>query len=110
MALIVGGTLGALIRFSLASAWPQPQQILISTTLTAAVAFMIAGYLVATGFKSVVHYLLFGLCASAASLSAWAILTIDQTMRLSLAFLLLVPAAAIAGLVCGLAVARAVAR
>ncbi|MGQ9409797.1 chromosome condensation protein CrcB [Mycolicibacterium gilvum] len=109
-ALIVGGTAGALIRYAVATAWPNPQQMLVSTTLTAAVAFMVAGYLLATGMKCALHYLVFGVCVSAASLSAWAILTIDQPMRLSLAFLILTPVAAIIGLLCGLAVARAVAR
>lgn len=84
--------------------------MLLSTSVTAAVAFMVAGFLLARGLKTSLHYLILGLCASAASLSAWAVLTIDQPMRLSLAFLVLTPAAAMAGLLCGLAVARAIAR
>ena len=82
----------------------------MSTTVTTAVAFMVAGYLLARGLTTSLQYLIFGLCASTASLSAWAALTIDQPMRLSLAFLVLTPAAATVGLLCGLAVARAVAR
>ena len=64
-ALIVGGTAGALIRYAVATAWPNPQQMLVSTTLTAAVAFMVAGYLLATGMKCALHYLVFGVCVSA---------------------------------------------
>lgn len=110
MALIVGGTAGALLRYALAITWPHPQQLLVSTVVTVGVAFMIAAYLLATNSTSLLANLILGLCASAASLSAWAVLTISQPMRLSLAFLVLTPAAAVGGLLCGLVVVRAVAR
>lgn len=87
-----------------------PQGLLISTTVTTALAFAVASFLVTTGLKSALHYLLFGVCASAASLSAWAVVTVDQPIRLSAAFLVATPASAVAGIACGLAVARAVAR
>lgn len=110
LALIVGGTVGALVRYALATTWPLPHQMLVSTILTVGLAFMVAVYLLATNSTSIVASLVLGVCASAASLSAWAILTISQPMRLSLAFLVLTPAAAVGGLLCGLVVARAVAR
>ncbi len=110
LALIVGGTVGALLRYALATTWPLPHQMLVSTVVTVGVAFMIAAYLLATNSTSLLANLILGLCASAASLSAWAVLTISQPMRLSLAFLVLTPAAAVGGLLCGLVVTRAVAR
>ena len=110
MALIVGGTAGALLRYALATTWPHPHQMLVSTVVTVGVAFTIAAFVLASGARNAAHYAVLGLCGSAASLSAWAILTISQPMKLSLAFLILTPAAAIAGLWCGLVVARALAR
>lgn len=110
LALIVGGTVGALLRFALATTWPHPHQVLVSTVLTVGVAFMIAALLLATNAASFLAYVVLGFCASAASLSAWAVLTISAPMKLSLAFLIGTPAAAIGGLLCGLVVARAVAR
>jgi hypothetical protein len=94
------------VRYALATTWPHPKEILLTTVLTVGVAFLISGYVLATGARSVWHFLVLGVCGSAASLSAYAVLTISQPMRLSLAFLILTPAAAIAGLLCGLAVSR----
>jgi fluoride exporter len=110
LALIAGGMVGALLRYALATTWPHPHQILVSTVLTSGVAFMIAAFLMASASISVLRDIVMGLCASAASLSAWAVLTISQPMRLSLAFLIGTPTAAVCGLMCGLAVARALAR
>lgn len=110
MALVLGGSAGALLRYALATTWPQPRDVLVTTVLTVGLASVVAGYLLATGPKSVLHFAALGLCGSAASLSAYAVLTISQPMRLSLAFLILTPAAAIGGLVCGLFAARVAAR
>lgn len=110
VALIVGGTVGALIRYATATAWPLPRHAFVSTTVTAAVAFMVAGFLVSAGLTSPLRTAVFGMCASAASLSAWAVLTISQPPKLSIAFLIGTPAAAVAGLLCGLLAARVVAR
>lgn len=110
VALVVGGTAGALLRYATATAWPQPKQLWVSTTVTAAVASAVAGFIVASGAMSTVRAAVFGLCASAASLSAWSVLTIGQPPKLSLAFLIGVPAAALAGLLCGLLAARVAAR
>ncbi|MFB1295248.1 chromosome condensation protein CrcB [Mycobacterium sp. pW049] len=110
MALIVGGTAGALLRYALATTWPHPHQVFVSTVLTVGVAFTIAVYLLAANSTSLFASLVLGVCASAASLSAWAVLTISAPMKLSLAFLILTPTAAVGGVLCGLAVARAVAR
>ncbi|TRW80477.1 chromosome condensation protein CrcB [Mycolicibacterium sp. 018/SC-01/001] len=110
VALVIGGTAGALLRYAVATSWPQPTQLWVSTTMTAAVAFAIAGFLVSSGITSAVRAAVFGVCASAASLSAWSVLTIKQPPTLSLAFLIGVPAAALAGLLCGLLAARVVAR
>lgn len=109
-ALIVGGTAGALLRYAAATAWPQPRATFASTTVTAAVAFLVAGFLMSVGVTSAVRAAVFGMCASAASLSAWAVLTISQPPRLSIAFLIGTPAAAVIGLLCGLSAARLVAR
>ncbi|MEW5808573.1 MAG: chromosome condensation protein CrcB [Actinomycetota bacterium] len=110
VALVVGGTAGALVRYATATAWPQPKQLWVSTTVTAALAFAVAGFIVASGVTSTVRAALFGLSASAASLSAWSVLTISQPPKLSIAFLIGVPAAALAGLLCGLLAARVAAR
>ncbi|OKH74699.1 chromosome condensation protein CrcB [Mycobacterium sp. SWH-M1] len=110
VALVIGGTAGALLRYAVATAWPQPKQLWVSTTVTAAVAFAVAGFIVASGAMSTARAALFGLCASAASLSAWSVLTISQPPTLSIAFLFGVPAAALAGLLCGLLAARVAAR
>lgn len=107
---MVGGTAGAVLRYATATAWPLPRQLLVSTTVTAAIAFAVAGFLVAGGVTSAVRAALFGMCASAASLSAWAVLTISQPPTLSIAFLIGTPAAAVAGMLCGLLAARVVAR
>lgn len=80
----------------------------MTTVVTVGLAFLISAFLLATGATSIVSFLVLGLCGSAASLSAYAVLTISQPMRLSLAFLIATPAAAIAGLVCGLAASRVV--
>ncbi len=66
--------------------------------LTVGLAFLIAAYVLASGPTTVLHYAVLGLCESAASLSAYAVLTIGASMRLSLAFLTLTPAAAISRL------------
>ncbi len=110
VALVVGGTAGALLRYATATAWPLPRQAFVSTTVTAAVAFMVAGFLVSVGVTSALRAVVFGMCASAASLSAWAVLTISQPPKLSIAFLIGTPAAAVVGLLCGLMAARVVAR
>ena len=109
-ALVVGGAFGAVLRFALAQAWPQPKQLLISTTVTVGLAFLVAAYLMAVGLTSALHSLAVGVCVSAASLSAYAVLTVSQPPKLSIAFLTLTQAAAIGGLLCGLAAARVVAR
>ncbi|MDW5612036.1 chromosome condensation protein CrcB [Mycolicibacterium sp. D5.8-2] len=109
-ALVIGGALGALIRYALAQAWPQPKQLLISTIVTVGLAFLVATYLMAVGVTSALHSVAVGVCASAASLSAYAVATVSQPPRLSIAFLTLTPAAAIGGLLCGLVAARLVAR
>lgn len=106
--LIVGGTAGALLRYALAKAWPEPHQVLISTGVTVGIAFAIATYLIATNSASLIANLILGLCASAASLSAWAVLTISQPITLSVAFLIVAPAAAVGGALFGLLFARAV--
>lgn len=107
VALILGGSIGAIIRYALATTWPHPHQMLMTTVLTVGLAFVVSGYLLATGPTSVLHHVLLGVCFSAASLSAYAVLTISAPMRLSLAFLIATPAAAIAGVMCGLLLARA---
>jgi fluoride exporter len=84
--------------------------MLVSTAVTALLAFAVAGFLIATGLSSAWRVAVVGICATAASLSAWAVLTISQPPKLSIAFLLGTPAAAIAGLLCGLLVARMAAR
>lgn len=94
----------------MATTWPHPREVLLTTVLTVGLAFMIAGFLLSTGPRSVLQFAVLGVCGSAASLSAYAVLTISQPMRLSLAFLILTPAAAIGGLMCGLLVARVAAR
>lgn len=109
-ALVVGGTIGALIRYGMATWWPLPHHVLISTTVTVGCSFLIASYLLAAGSFSATRSVVLGVCASAASMSAWAVLTISQPMKLSLEFLVGTPAAAVGGLICGLAVARAVSR
>lgn len=78
--------------------------------MTAAIAFAVAGFLVSTGLTSALRVAVFGMCASAASLSAWAVLTISQPPKLSIAFLIGTPAAAVVGLLCGLLAAGVVAR
>ncbi|MGQ9350952.1 chromosome condensation protein CrcB [Mycolicibacterium gilvum] len=110
MALVVGGTAGALVRYAVTTTWPSPREMLVSTVVTVFVAFLVAAYVLAYGPKSPFHFAVLGLCGSVASLSAWAVLTISTTMKISLAVLTLTPAAAMAGLVCGLLVARASAR
>ncbi|MBI5340268.1 MAG: chromosome condensation protein CrcB [Mycolicibacterium rufum] len=109
-ALVAGGTVGALVRYAMATAWPLPRHVFVSMTVTAAVAFMVAGFLVAVGLTSALRVAVFGACASAASLSAWAVLTISQPPKLSIAFLIGTPAAAVIGLLCGLLAARVVAQ
>lgn len=84
--------------------------MLVSTLMTVGIAFTIAAYLMATNTASFLANLILGFCASAASLSAWAVLTISAPMRLSLAFLIGTPVAAVCGVLCGLVVARAMAR
>ncbi|SRX80643.1 Putative fluoride ion transporter CrcB [Mycolicibacterium parafortuitum] len=106
----MGGTAGALVRYAMATTWPKPQDMLIPTLIAVGVAFFFAAYVLATGLRTSLHYLILGLCGGVASLSAWAVLTISTPMRLSLAFLTLTPVAAVTGLLCGLVVARAVAR
>lgn len=98
------------MRYAVATTWPRPTQLWASTTVTAAIAFAVAGFIVASGAMSTVRAVLFGLCASSASLSAWSVLTISQPPKLSLAFLIGVPAAALGGLLCGLLAARVAAR
>ena len=107
VALILGGSAGALLRYALTTTWPLPHEILVTTILTVALAFVVSGYLLATGPASALHFALLGVCGSAASLSTYAVLTVSQPPRLSIAFLTLTPAAAIGGLLCGLLVARA---
>ncbi|WP_275572232.1 chromosome condensation protein CrcB [Mycolicibacterium vanbaalenii] len=109
-ALVVGGAFGAVLRFALAQAWPQPKQLLISTIVTVGLAFLVATYLLAVGVTSALHSLAVGVCTGAASLSAYAVLTVSQPPKLSIAFLTVTPAAAVGGLLCGLVVARVVAR
>lgn len=109
-ALVVGGAFGAVLRFALAQAWPQPKQLLISTIVTVGLAFLVATYLMAVGVTSALHSLAVGVCTGAASLSAYAVLTVSQPPKLSIAFLTVTPAAAVGGLLCGLAAARVVAR
>ena len=108
--MVAGGAVGALIRFAAAQAWPQPPQMLISTTVTVALAFAVAGFLMTRSATSVLPGFLLGVCAGVASLSAWAVLTISQPPLLSIAFLTLTPSAAIGGLALGLLAARVVAR
>ena len=82
-ALVVGGTAGALLRYGMTTAWPLPRHVFVSTTVTAAVAFMVAGFLVSVGVTTAVRATVFGFCASAASLSAWAVLTISQPREIA---------------------------
>lgn len=102
--------MGALIRFAAAEVWPQPHQVLISTTVTVGSAFAVATFLVARGATTPLPSFVLGVCASAASLSAYAVLTVSQPPLLSIAFLTVIPAAAIAGLICGLSAMKAMTR
>ncbi|MDA2895452.1 chromosome condensation protein CrcB [Mycolicibacterium sp. BiH015] len=110
LALTAGGAVGAVLRYALSTTWPLPHQVLISTVATVGFAFLIATFVLASGATSTLHAVVLGLCGSAASLSAWAVLTIDAPMRLSLAFLVVTPAMAVVGVLCGLVMARALAR
>lgn len=110
LALIAGGTAGALVRYAVTTTWPAPHQLLVSTVVTVGAAFLVAAYVLALGPGSVLNYAVLGFCGSVASLSAWAVFTISTPMKLSLAFLTLTPAAAVTGLLCGLLVARVTAR
>lgn len=110
MALILGGTAGALVRYAVTTTWPTPREMLVSTVVTVFLAFLVAACVLAHGPKSTLHFAVLGLCGSVASLSAWAVLTISTTMKISLAVLTLTPAAGVAGLVCGLLCARVAAR
>ncbi|WP_460356837.1 chromosome condensation protein CrcB [Mycobacterium sp. ZZG] len=109
-ALVPGGAVGALIRYAAADTWPQPHQLLVSTTLTVGVAFTVATFVVARGATGPVLSFVLGVCAGAASLSAYAVLTVSQPALLSIAFLTLTPAAALGGLLLGLLATRAVTR
>lgn len=106
LALIIGGAFGALLRYGLAATWPLPHQILVSTILTVGLSFLVGAYVLAKGPTTVLQHAVLGFCGSAASMGAYAVLTVSQPMTLSLAFLILTPAAAIAGLMCGLLAAR----
>ncbi|STZ42281.1 CrcB-like protein [Mycolicibacterium gilvum] len=106
----MGGTAGALVRYAVTATWPTPREMLVSTVVTVFVAFVVAAYVLAHGPKSPLQFAVLGLCGSVASLSAWAVLTISTTMKISLAVLTLTPTAAVAGLVCGLLCARVAAR
>ena len=99
-----------MLRYGLWSVSSRPVLVLASTVAVTAVAFLVAAFLLTTGPLTTARAALFGLCASAASLSAWAVLTIDQTPLMSAAFLTLTPAAAVVGLGVGLLLARSVAR
>lgn len=66
LALVIGGTAGALMRHAVAITWPWPTQL----SVTAALAFAVAGFIVAGG----VSWRCAALCEilpSAATLSAW---------------------------------------
>ncbi|CAN3127786.1 Chromosome condensation protein CrcB [Mycobacterium sp. smrl_JER01] len=109
-ALALGGAGGALIRFALSEAWPRPHQLLVCTLVTVGLAFLVATVVLASGRTSALRAVVLGGCASAASLSVYAVLTVSQPPLLSIAFLTLTPLAAIAGLLAGLGWARKVAR
>lgn len=110
IAVILGGAVGAVLRYGLAELWPHPRHMLVSTVTITACAFLVAGFLLTAGPLTTMRAALLGLCASAASLSAWAVLTVSQTPLLSAAFLTMTPMAALVGLAAGLLLARALVR
>jgi hypothetical protein len=109
VALIAGGAVGAVLRHGLSTLWPRPGQTLVTTVVVTACAFVVAGFVLTAGPMTTVRAAVLGVSVSAASLSAWAVLTITQTPLLSAAFLTLTPAAALGGLAGGLLLARATA-
>jgi CrcB protein len=86
----------------MSTAWPHPAQVLLSTLITAAVAFAIVGVVIGIGPARRARAFVAGLCGAAASLSAYSIIGVGQTPFLAAAFLILTPICAFAGLLAGI--------
>jgi CrcB protein len=104
-----GGAVGAVVRYAMTSVWPSPHQVLFTTALTAAVAFAVAGAVLAATVSRLVHVTVLSICGAAASLSAFAVTTVGQTLWLAASFLVLTPLSALLGLMAGLRLGRALA-
>jgi fluoride ion exporter CrcB/FEX len=105
---VLGGAIGAMIRYAMSQTWPSPRQVLLCTVLTAAAGFLIVGLLLGVTNSRIVRALTVTLCGAAASLSAYSIIGVGQTPWLAAAFLVLTPAAALIALVAGMLLARPV--
>jgi CrcB protein len=107
-AVVIGGAIGAVLRYLMSKTWPSPHQVLVCTVLTATAAFLVVGFLLGVSDSRVARALAVTMCGAAASLSAYSIIGIGQTPRLAAAFLVLTPAAALTALVAGMFLSRPV--
>jgi hypothetical protein len=74
-----------------------------------AVTFAVAGAVLAATVSRLVHVTVLSICGAAASLSAFAVTTVGQTLWLAASFLVLTPLSALLGLMAGLRLGRALA-
>lgn len=100
-ALIVGGGVGAALRYQVHELWPTPLGLLTATAGCILVGFGVLGYALASSVSGVVRAFLAGLVGALASISGYLGIGLGEAPWTVGAVIIAAPAALIAGLWAG---------
>jgi hypothetical protein len=102
LAWLIGGiAAGAVFRYYLHHWWPAPAQSLAVTLITAAAAFLLLGFLLASPTMAELRALVAGFTGATVSLSAYVVAGITHTGWVGFAFLILTPITLVVALAVG---------
>lgn len=97
-ALIVGGAVGAALRFEALALWRTPIAIVFVTVVSILVGFGLLGYALASRTGGVIRAFLAGVAGAIASITGYIAIGVSESPWAVGAVLILAPAAVIAGL------------
>jgi fluoride ion exporter CrcB/FEX len=99
--IVAGGAVGAVVRYVTFQSWPAPAHLLITTLISALSGFAVLGFVLASRAGQAVRAFVAGCSGAITSVSVFVAIGIIQPPWIAIAFLILTPAAIVAGLIVG---------
>jgi hypothetical protein len=99
--IVAGAAAGTVIRYITFQCWPAPAHLLITTLISALSGFALLGFVLASPAGPGVRAFTAGLSGAITSVSVYVATGISLPLWFAIAFLILTPAAIVAGLTVG---------